>query len=121
MTNYQLSSIIFFQTNETVHSYNTRSASKIHIEFRRTNYGKFSVDFKGAVTWNSLPTDIRNTNSFYIFKSKLKERILNDHVWIIFIIYNTEIIYIEQEISFIVNQFIEYEVHLLLLIYLWQV
>ena len=48
----------FFQTNETVHSCNTQSASKVHIEFRRTNYGKFSV---GAVTRNrGLPTDIRN-------------------------------------------------------------
>ena len=35
---------------------------------------------KGAVTWNSLPTDIRITNSFYIFKSNLKEYIQNHHV-----------------------------------------
>ena len=70
----------FFQTNETVHSYNTRSASKVHIEFRRTNYGKFSVRFEGVVTWNSLPTEIRNTNLFNMFKSKLKEYIQNHHV-----------------------------------------
>ena len=69
-----------FQTSETVHSYKTRSASKVHMEFRRTNYGKFSVRFKGAVTWNSLPTDIRNTNSFNMFKSKLKEYIRYHHV-----------------------------------------
>ena len=27
----------FFQTNESIHSHNTRSSSKVHIEFRRTN------------------------------------------------------------------------------------
>ena len=70
----------FFQTNETVHSYNTRSASQVHIEFRRTNYGKFSVRFKGAVTWNSLPTDIRGTNSFNMLTSKLEEYIQNHRV-----------------------------------------
>ena len=65
----------FFQTNESIHSYNTRSSSKVHIEFRTTNYGKF----KGAITWNSLPIKIRNICSFNTFKTKLKEYV-QDHL-----------------------------------------
>ena len=69
----------FFQTNESIHSYNTRSSSKVHIEFRRTNYGKFSIRFKGAITWNSLPIEIRNISSINTFKTKLKEYV-QDHL-----------------------------------------
>jgi len=77
--NYQLSSISFFKLMK-LHSYNTRSASKVHIEFRKTNYGKFSVQFKGGVTWNSLPTDIIKVNLFNMFNSKLKEYVQSHHV-----------------------------------------
>ena len=37
--------------------------SQIHIEFNRTNYGKFSIIYRGAVVWNSLPSEIRNITS----------------------------------------------------------
>ena len=69
----------FFQTNESIHSYNTRSSSKVHIEFRRTNYGKFSIRFKGAITWNSRPNEIGNISSFNTFKTKLKGYV-QDHL-----------------------------------------
>ena len=38
----------YFVTNDNIHSYNMRSASKIHIDFKRTNYGKFSLKYRGA-------------------------------------------------------------------------
>ena len=37
--------------------------SQIHIEFNRTNYGKFSIIYRGAVVRNSLPSEIRNITS----------------------------------------------------------
>ena len=49
----------FFVQNESICSYNTRSATKIHIEFKRTNNAKFSLKFIGATMWNSLPVDIK--------------------------------------------------------------
>ena len=66
-----------FKTNESIHSYSMRSASKVHIEFRRSN-GKFSERFKGAIAWNSLPIE-RNISSFNTFKTKLKEYV-QDHL-----------------------------------------
>ena len=62
----------FFITNEALHSYNTRSMSQIHIEFNRTNYGKFSRRYRGAVVGNSLPSEIRNINFYNLFKKIVK-------------------------------------------------
>ena len=52
----------------------TRVQHQTYTEFRRASNGKFYVNFKGALTWNSLPNDIN------MFKSKLKEYIQNHHV-----------------------------------------
>ena len=61
-----------FNTNDALHSHNTRSVSQIHIEFNRTNYGKFSITYWGAIVWNSLPREIRNINFYNLFKKLLK-------------------------------------------------
>ena len=67
----------YFTKNESIHFYNTRSATKIHIEFTRTNYAKFSLMCKRATMWNSLPDDIKNIDSFNRFKKGLKLYIQN--------------------------------------------
>ena len=46
------------------------------IELRTTNYGKYSVGFKGAIIWNSLPLNIRNLSSYNMFKNKVKEYVI---------------------------------------------
>ena len=33
----------YFKLNEKLHGYNTRTASNIYIDYKRTNYGKFSL------------------------------------------------------------------------------
>ena len=52
--------------NDSIHSYNTRSASKIHIE-----YEKFSLGYSGATIWNSLPNDLKELKSSNAFKKAL--------------------------------------------------
>ena len=65
-----------FKTNKCLHSYNTRSAANIHIEFiRKTNHGKYSVGVKGAIIWNDLPSNIRNISSYNVFKPVRKTRL----------------------------------------------
>ena len=54
-----------------IHSLNTRSASKIHIDFERTNYGKFSLHYRGPIIWNSLPNDLKELKSSNAFKKAL--------------------------------------------------
>ena len=68
----------FFITNDNLHSYNTRSVREIHIEFNRTNYGKFSMRYRGAIVWNSLPSEIRKINSCNLFKKSLKLYVQNN-------------------------------------------
>ena len=49
----------YFKLNDAIHSQNTRTASKIFIDYKRTNYGKFSLKFRGAQIWNKLPKDLK--------------------------------------------------------------
>ena len=63
----------FTPKNEHLHNNNTRSASNIHIDYQRTNYGKFSVKYRGAKLWNNLPENLRNQKSFGRFKKMIKK------------------------------------------------
>ena len=50
----------------------TRSVNSLHIKFKRTNYGRFSVKCRGAIIWNSLPSSLKEIKSLQLFKTKLK-------------------------------------------------
>ena len=39
----------------------------MHIEFRKTNHGKYSIGFNGAIIWNDLPSKKRNIDSYNMF------------------------------------------------------
>ena len=66
-----LSSQFVFRS-DTFLTYNLRdSDSSLAIPQPRTNYCKRSLSYSGAVLWNSLPLDIRQSPSLDEFKSKL--------------------------------------------------
>ena len=53
-----------------VSNYSLRdTVDKLAVPFPRTNYLKSSFDYSGAVAWNSLPVDSRQTNSLIAFRS----------------------------------------------------
>ena len=62
----------YFSRNNTIHMHYTRSANNLHIKFKRTNYGKFSVKCRGAIIWNSLPNSLKEIKSFQLLKRKSK-------------------------------------------------
>ena len=62
----------YFSKNDTIHKYNTRSSTKSHVSYRRKNHGKFSVKFRRAEIWNSLPTTLKDIKSIYNFKKEVK-------------------------------------------------
>ena len=66
-----------FRTNEQVHSHNTRSNKKLHKPCIKTNLKKLSISFKGVDIYNSLPSDLKNTQCKSTFKRKLKNYILS--------------------------------------------
>ena len=61
----------YFVINDSTHSHNTKSTSNIYIDFKRTIYGKFSLQYRGAIIWNSLPNDLKELKSSNAFKKAL--------------------------------------------------
>ena len=63
---------MFQKTNE-VHEHQTRQAKH---DFQppklKTNYLKKAFSYRGAVAWNNLPSEIKNSESINTFKAKLK-------------------------------------------------
>ena len=62
-------------------NYNLRSGnSEINIPFPRTELFKQSFPYSSAVSWKSLPSNIRLILSLHIFKRSCKEYILSNFV-----------------------------------------
>ena len=62
----------FFFRSDTL-TYNLRESDfSLAIPQPRTNYCKRSLSYSGAVLWNGLPLDIRQSPSLNVFKSKIK-------------------------------------------------
>ena len=55
--------------------YQTRNKEKcnLKIEAIRTNVGKQSISYAGAVIWNSIPTMLRNITSRNKIQSRFKK------------------------------------------------
>ena len=67
----------YFKSNEMIHGHNTRTASNIFIDYKRTNYGKFSLKFRGTQIWNKLPKDLKLLKSYRQFKQSSKVYVQN--------------------------------------------
>ena len=72
--------INYFRLNENIHSHDTRSASNIFIEYRRTNYGKFSLKYRGAQIWNNLPNTLKISKTYRSFKKSAKVYVRNQTI-----------------------------------------
>ena len=54
---------------------------KFHMKkFTRTNYGRFSIKYKGPMIWNTLPDVLKNIKSLQMFKKELKTFVLNQNI-----------------------------------------
>ena len=49
----------------------TRNGSDVHIDYRRTSAGQKAVSVSGAKLWNSIPMNIKNSNTIVTFKSHM--------------------------------------------------
>jgi hypothetical protein len=62
---------MFQKTNE-VHEHQTRQGKHDFLPSKpKTNYLKKALSCRGAVAWNNLPSEIKNSESVNIFKAKL--------------------------------------------------
>ena len=54
----------------------TRNGSDVHIDYRRTAVGPKPVSVSGAKQWNSIPMNIRNSNTIVTFKIHMYQHLL---------------------------------------------
>ena len=54
----------------------TRNGSDVHIDYRRTAVGRKAVSVCGAMLWNSIPMNIRNSYTIVMFKSHMYQHLL---------------------------------------------
>ena len=54
----------------------TRNGSDVHIDYWRTAVGQKAVSVPGAKLWNSIPINIRNSNTIVTFKSHMYQHLL---------------------------------------------
>ena len=57
----------------TINFWLGRNGSDVHIDYRRTAVGQKAVSVSGAKLWNSIPMNIRNSNTFVTFKSHISQ------------------------------------------------
>ena len=70
----------YFSSNNTIHKHYTRFSEKFHMKFTRTNYGRFSIKYKGPTIWNTLPDVLKNIKSLPIFRKEFKTFALNQNI-----------------------------------------
>ena len=70
----------FFQTAASMHSYNTRLASKLtyYINIIKTNYGKLNICFAAVKVWNGLDESIKHL-PLKTFKNEVRLNILQSY------------------------------------------
>ena len=67
----------YFHKAGDVHTYATRFASNENLELPKpkTNYLKRSLLYRGTCCWNSLPSDVKTSQSLSNFKSLYKQNL----------------------------------------------
>ena len=72
----------YFTWIKNVHSFSTRQSKRgdlFALHCNTTQYGHRSFHYSGVRLWTSLPTDMRNSVSFSIFRSKIKSYFLSKY------------------------------------------
>ena len=61
------------------HAYSTRNRRDLLPSFNRTNVSQRSLFYTGPNLWNSIPENIKDSNSLAIFKVKLKKYLISQY------------------------------------------
>ena len=69
----------FFVLNKNIHNY-TRYSNNVHINLCATQVRAYSIRNYGPKMWIEIPSKIRDSASFYMFKKKIKLYHLNSYI-----------------------------------------
>ena len=72
-----LSSLFTMEQSNFIYNIRSYNEKNVKIPFPRIEHYKKSLLFSGSTLWNSLPNNLKNTDSLYDFKSMLKKYILS--------------------------------------------
>ena len=67
----------FYTRNRNVHGRNTRQASDLHVPYGRLDIRQNSMKIHGANMWNSIPVNIKMSESIIVFKQRLLNFLLD--------------------------------------------
>ena len=67
----------FYTRNRNVHGHNTRQASDLHVPYGRLDIRQNSMKIHGANMWNSIPENIKISESIIVFKQRLRNFLLD--------------------------------------------
>ena len=62
----------YFTFNYSVHDHYTKRAADIHIDQTHTKIRQCSIKYHGAILWNSLPVELKDTKNIFLFKKRYK-------------------------------------------------
>ena len=68
-----------FSKNQDIHSHNTRKKGELHVSSVNSSLKSMSTNIRGIRIWNQIDYRLRNSTSIAIFKSKLKQNLLNTY------------------------------------------
>ena len=60
--------------------YSTRYSNDVHINSCATQVRTYLIRNYGPKMWNEIPSKIRDSASFYVFKKKFKLHLLNTYI-----------------------------------------
>ena len=75
----------YFVKNAAIHLYGTRTAHMFWPAFFSFDLAKNTIHSQGALLWNSIPDNIKNYPSFYVFKKKYKDYLINLYNWFLYL------------------------------------
>ena len=74
---YTYNNINQFNKNSSVHNHFTRSSNDLHVPYVRTTTALCGPKSMGLKLYNALPNELKCIKSYSIFKSKIKEILLD--------------------------------------------
>ena len=63
----------FYIRNRNVHGHNTRQASDLRVPYGRLDIRQNGMKIHGANMWNSIPENIKISESIIVFKQRLRD------------------------------------------------
>ena len=75
----------YFVKNAAIHKYGTRTAHMFRPAFFSSDLAKNTIRSQGALLWNSIPDNIKNSPLPYVFKKKYKDYLISLYNWFLYL------------------------------------